>query len=52
MYREPPPLSAFDEEYYNYLQYVKECSLLLALAIDEIEKEKENKEEVERKESV
>ena len=52
MYREPPPLSAFDEEVYDYLQYVKECSLLLAMAIEEIEKEKENKEEVERKESV
>ena len=52
MYKEPPSMSAFDEEYYDYLQYVKECSLLLALAIDEIEKEKENNEEVKRKESV
>jgi len=42
MYKEPPSLSAFDEEYYDYLQYVKECSLLLALAIDEMENE--NKE--------
>ena len=42
MYKEPPSMSAFDEEYYDYLQYVKECSLLLALAIDEESKDKED----------
>ena len=44
MYREPPPLSAFDEEYYDYLQYIKECSLLIALAIEEKEMKDEDKE--------
>ena len=37
-------MSAFDEEVYDYLQYVKECSLLLAMAIEEEEMKDEDKE--------
>jgi len=44
MYSEPPSMSAFDEEVYDYLQYVKECSLLLAMAIEEEEMKDEDKE--------
>ena len=46
MYTEPPGLSAFDEEVWDYLQWMKECSLLLALAIDEIENERDKEGEV------
>jgi hypothetical protein len=44
-YREPPPMSAFDEEIWEYLQIERERNLILSLLLYGEDEEDEGDEE-------
>jgi len=46
-YREPPPMSAFDEEIEEYLLIERERDFLLALVLYEEDKKNDDKEDKE-----